>query len=74
MGITYSNKTTNVSQIPCDGTFQVTLSLSAAPDISENPVDIMLVLDRSGSMLGSPLANLKAGADTELSALTAPQW
>ena len=64
MGITYSNKTTNVSQIPCDGTFQVTLSLSAAPDISENPVDIMLVLDRSGSMLGSPLANLKAGADT----------
>ena len=64
MGITYSNKTTDVSQIGCDGNFKVKLSLTAAPDISANPVDIMLVLDRSGSMLGSPLANLKAGADT----------
>ena len=50
MGITNSNKEVNVSQITCGGTFQVTLGLSAAPDISENPVDIVLVLDRSGSM------------------------
>ena len=38
MGITNSNKEVNVSQITCGGTFQVTLGLSAAPDILENPV------------------------------------
>lgn len=64
MGITNSNKEINVSQISCGGTFQVTLALTAAPDISENPTDIVLVLDRSGSMAGSPLANQKLGANT----------
>ena len=64
MGITNSNKQINVQQIGCDGTFQVTLALSAAPDISSNPTDIVLVLDRSGSMAGSPLANMKAGANS----------
>src|SRR5699024_8986001 len=33
-------------------------------DISSNPTDIVLVLDRSGSMAGSPLANMKQGAKT----------
>lgn len=33
-------------------------------DISSNPTDIVLVLDRSGSMAGSPLANMKTGAKT----------
>jgi Uncharacterized protein encoded in toxicity protection region of plasmid R478, contains von Willebrand factor (vWF) domain len=42
----------------------VTLALAAAPDISSNPTDIVLVLDRSGSMAGSPLTNMKAGAKT----------
>lgn len=64
MGITNSNKEINLSQIDCDGTLKVTLALSAAPDISANPADIVLVLDRSGSMAGSPLENMKAGADT----------
>ncbi len=64
MGITNSNKMVNVHQIDCDGTFRVTLALSAAPDISSNPTDIVLVLDRSGSMAGAPLANLKRGAKT----------
>ncbi len=40
----------------------MTLALSASPDISSNPTDIALVLDRSGSMAGSPLANMKEGA------------
>lgn len=31
---------------------------------TDNPTDIVLVLDRSGSMSGSPLANMKIGADT----------
>ncbi|MGN0771524.1 MAG: VWA domain-containing protein [Christensenellales bacterium] len=62
MGITSSNKTISKKQINCKDTFDVTLSLSAQPDIVSNPTDIVLILDRSGSMEGSPLANLKLGA------------
>ena len=64
MGIVNSNKQVNLSQISCDGTVTVTLALTAAPDISSNPTDIVLVLDRSGSMAGVPLDNLKLGAKT----------
>lgn len=64
MGVTNSNKQINVTEIACDGTLKVTLALAAAPDIASNPTDIVLVLDRSGSMDGSPLANMKAGAKT----------
>ena len=64
MGITNSNKQIDTAQIDCEGTLKVTLALAAAPDISSNPTDIVLVLDRSGSMAGSPLANMKTGAKT----------
>ena len=64
MGVTNSNKTASLTQINCDGTFDVTLALTATPDITTNPTDIVLVLDRSGSMEGSALANLKLGAKT----------
>ncbi len=64
MGITNSNKQIDVDRIDCDGMLKVTLALSASPDISSNPTDIVLVLDRSGSMAGSPLTNMKAGAKT----------
>ena len=64
MGITNSTKTVSARRIGCSDSFQVTLALSAAPDIVSNPADIVLVLDRSGSMAGSPLANLKSGAKT----------
>lgn len=62
MGVTSSNKQIDAAQIECNGMLKVTLALSAAPDISSNPTDIVLVLDRSGSMGGTPLANMKAGA------------
>lgn len=62
MGVTNSNKELNVSEITCGGSFQIKLSLTAAPDITTNPTDIVLILDRSGSMQGAPLANLKNGA------------
>lgn len=62
MGVTNSNKSLSVSRIDCGGSFSVTLSLTAAPDIVSNPTDIVLILDRSGSMAGSALANLKNGA------------
>lgn len=64
MGVTNSNKVINTSRISCDGTLRVTLALTAAPDIVSNPTDIVIVLDRSGSMAGIPLANMKLGAKT----------
>lgn len=64
MGVTSSNKQINTDRIGCDGSLRVTLALTAAPDIISNPTDIVLALDRSGSMAGSPLANMKAGAKT----------
>ena len=62
MGVTNSNKVTDTNRIPCDGTVWVTLTLTAAPDIVSNPTDIVLALDRSGSMAGTPLVNMKLGA------------
>ena len=62
MGITNSNKELSAARIDCGGSFQVRLSLTATPDIVTNTTDIVLILDRSGSMAGSALANLKNGA------------
>lgn len=64
MGVTNSNKVINASRISCDGSLRVTLALTAAPDIVSNPTDIVMVLDRSGSMAGIPLSNMKLGAKT----------
>ena len=64
MGVTNSNKTISADRIDCEGSLRVTLALTAAPDIVTNPTDIVLVLDRSGSMTGTPLANMKTGAKT----------
>lgn len=64
MGVTNSNKLINLNQIDCSGSLRVTLALTAAPDIISNPTDIVLVLDRSGSMTGTPMANMKLGAKT----------
>lgn len=62
MGLTNTNKLISMDRIDCSGSLKVTLALAASPDISTSPTDIVLVLDRSGSMAGSPLANLKSGA------------
>ena len=62
MGITNKNKELSVSEITCGGSFNVKLSLTAEPDILSNPTDIVLILDRSGSMAGSPIVHLKEGA------------
>lgn len=62
MGITNSNKELSTQRIDCGDSFRVRLSLTAEPDIVTSPTDIVLVLDRSGSMAGSALANLKNGA------------
>ena len=63
MGISNSNKELSTTRIDCGGSFKVILSLTAEPDIATNPTDIVLILDRSGSMVGNALANLKNGAN-----------
>ena len=63
MGITNSNKEISVSRIDCGGDFKIKISLTASPDIISSPTDIVLILDRSRSMSGSPLANLKSGVN-----------
>ena len=62
MGITKSNKELSTGVISCGGSFSIQLSLTAEPDIVSNPTDIVLILDRSGSMAGRPLENMKSGA------------
>lgn len=62
MGLNVSNKVIDKNEIDCREDFFVTLSLSASPDIQSNPTDIVLILDRSGSMAGIPLQETKLGA------------
>ena len=62
MGISNVNKELSTTRINCDESFNIELSLTAEPNIVNNPTDIVLILDRSQSMSGSPLANLKNGA------------
>ena len=62
MGVPTSNKELSTTSIKCGESFNIKLSLAAEPDIVSNPTDIVLVLDRSRSMAGSPFANLKSGA------------
>lgn len=62
-GTVTGDKTLGTGSIDCGGTVPVTVSLTGQADIIENPVDVMLVLDRSGSMSGSPLVAMKNGAN-----------
>lgn len=65
MGVISSNKSIGgVTAIPCQGSLNVTIGITAAPDITTNPTDIVLILDRSGSMEGQPLADMKTGVNT----------
>ena len=50
MALIRSTKELSTSTIDCGGSFDVILTLGAEPDIAENPADIILILDRSGSM------------------------
>lgn len=50
MAITRSTKELSTAAISCGDSFDVILTLAAEPDITSNPTDIVLILDRSGSM------------------------
>ena len=61
-GTVDGDKTLSDTDIACDGSTTVTLTLIGETGIAGEPEDIMLVLDRSGSMSGTPLADLKVAA------------
>ena len=61
-GTVEGDKTLSDTDIACDGSTTVTLTLTGETGIAGEPEDIMLVLDRSGSMGGTPLADLKVAA------------
>ena len=62
-GTVSGNKTVADTDIQCNGSTTVTPTLNGQTGIAGEPADIVLVLDRSGSMQGAPLAALKAGAN-----------
>ena len=61
-GTVTANKTVSATDIPCNGSTTVTLTLEGLTGVAGNPTDVMLVLDRSGSMAGPEFAHMKAGA------------
>lgn len=67
MGINLAQKNISPASMLCTDTAQITLSLNASSSIMSNPVDIMLVLDRSGSM--NEKTNPDPQAPTKIAAL-----
>jgi uncharacterized protein YegL len=63
-GTVTGDKTLGATDISCGGSVPVTVTLNAETGIAGNPVDIELVLDRSGSMQGQAIVDLKVAAKT----------
>lgn len=61
MGVYVTSKTVTPLSVSCNGRVQVTLALQARPSLVGTPLDIVLLLDRSGSMTDA-LPALKAAA------------
>ncbi|MEM2123313.1 MAG: vWA domain-containing protein, partial [Candidatus Bathyarchaeia archaeon] len=57
-----ASKTVTPSKAEKDGTVEVTISLRGAGGVIPTPVDVVLILDRSGSMLGSKIRDAKEAA------------
>ena len=68
-----SKVTTQTPQNITDRTSDITLSVKGiTPDTQKGKADVVLVLDRSGSMAGKSLVSLKAAANKFVDALTVP--
>jgi uncharacterized protein YegL len=61
-GTVAGDKTVSDDDLFCDGSTTVTITLTGETGIAGEPADIMLALDRSGSMAGDPLVALKGAA------------
>lgn len=62
MPITFYNKTANPDIVGYRGITNVNITISGNPNIVNNPTDIILTLDSSGSMSGQPLIDEKNAA------------
>ena len=62
MSVTNPQKTISSSRLDCDGRTTVTLSFDAMSELSLDPAEIVLIMDRSGSMNGAPMTAAKAAA------------
>jgi len=62
-GTVTADKELSETDIDCDGPVDVTLTLVGQTGLAGDPEDIMLVLDRAGSMYGQPLSDLKTAAN-----------
>ena len=71
MGILNPIKEINKNKIKCNETFKLRIGLTGIPEISDNPADIMLILDRSGSMNASnKFNNMKIGSKEQIDIIT----
>lgn len=61
MGVYVTSKTVTPLNLVCNGRVQITLALQARPSLAGTPLDIVLLLDRSGSMADA-LPELKLAA------------
>lgn len=57
-----ASKTVTPSQAEKDGTVEITITLKGAGGMVQTPVDVVLIIDRSGSMLGTKIRDAKEAA------------
>ena len=62
MSISNPQKTVNPKSMDCKGTATVTISFDAMAELTVNPADIVLVMDKSGSMNQQRMIYAKQGA------------
>lgn len=62
MSVTNPQKTVSTPQIRCGGTATVNISFDACARLTSSPADIVLIMDRSGSMTQERLTFAKAAA------------
>lgn len=70
MPISNPVKRVSADTIPCNGSTQVTLGFTAAPGLRQTPADIVLIMDRSGSMDESRMPQAKEAAKSLLNTIS----
>ena len=69
MSVSNANKTVSPGVLDCTGRTTVTLSFDAEPELKTVPADLVLIMDRSGSMRGVPMEKAKLAAGDMIAAV-----